>query len=195
MRLLSVGLACLLMASAVLAAEPKIPRPAGEFDITLDNGQHVLLSKYHGKVTLLAIILTGCPHCQHSSTIFQKLADDYGPKGFEVLAAAINEDAKAELPKFIYKQGVKFPVGMSTREQAYSYLQAEQGIGAPIVYMPQIVVIDRKGVIRAQHGGNDPFFEEQEKNLRFLIEGLLKEPATARTPAATKTTAATKGTK
>jgi len=46
--------------------------------------------------------------------------------------------------------------------------------------MPQVVVIDRKGTIRAQYAGDDKFFEraDQEKNFRDLIEPLLKEGQT-----------------
>ena len=43
--------------------------------------------------------------------------------------------------------------------------------------MPQVAVIDRKGLIRAQLAGDDPFFKEaeHEKNFRGLLEPLLKE--------------------
>ena len=44
-------------------------------------------------------------------------------------------------------------------------------------YVPQMVFIDRKGVIQAQHGGTDPFLgDQQEANMRGLIERLLAEP-------------------
>ena len=34
-------------------------------------------------------------------------------------------------------------------------------------YVPQMVFIDRKGVIRAQYGGTDPFLgDQQEANMR-----------------------------
>jgi hypothetical protein len=43
--------------------------------------------------------------------------------------------------------------------------------------MPQVVVIDRKGIIRTQLAGDDKFFDkaEQEKNFREVLEPLLKE--------------------
>ena len=44
--------------------------------------------------------------------------------------------------------------------------------------MPQLVFIDRKGFVRAQYGGDDEkFFDKaiQEKNIRDVIEPLLKE--------------------
>jgi len=32
-------------------------------------------------------------------------------------------------------------------------------------------------MVRAQHGGDDPFFQAEDKNTRAMIESLLKEPA------------------
>jgi hypothetical protein len=45
-----------------------------------------------------------------------------------------------------------------------------------VLNIPQIVVIDRAGMIRAMSGaaGGDPRLED-ESSLRSLIEGLLKE--------------------
>jgi hypothetical protein len=53
------------------------------------------------------------------------------------------------------------------------------------LYMPQLVFIDRQGVIQAQYPGEDKFFaEDQEKHIREKIEELLKEaPATRKKPA------------
>jgi len=45
--------------------------------------------------------------------------------------------------------------------------------------MPQLVVIDRKGVIRHQFPGGDKFFENEEKNLRDVLLPLLKAGAAA----------------
>jgi hypothetical protein len=45
------------------------------------------------------------------------------------------------------------------------------------MYVPVLVFIDRKGMIRHQYLGDDPFQQNQEKNLRDTIEALLKEPA------------------
>jgi hypothetical protein len=44
------------------------------------------------------------------------------------------------------------------------------------MYVPILVFIDRKGMIRYQYTGDDPFFQNQEKNVRETIEQLLKEP-------------------
>ncbi len=48
-----------------------------------------------------------------------------------------------------------------------------------IMYVPQLVFLDRKGVIRAQYPGGDKFYQDEEKNMRTQIESLLKETGTA----------------
>ena len=72
-----------------------------------------------------------------------------------------------------------FPVGAGTRDSAFQYLQ--HSIMAPNFYVPQMVFIDRKGVIRGQYGGNDAFLgDQQEANIRAMVDKLLAEPAGAK---------------
>ena len=48
-------------------------------------------------------------------------------------------------------------------------------------YVPQMVFIDRKGVIRGQYGGTDAFLgDQQEANMRGMVEKLLAEPGGAK---------------
>jgi hypothetical protein len=42
-----------------------------------------------------------------------------------------------------------------------------------------LILIDRKGMIRAQYSGVDKFFEQEEENLRRMLDTLLAEPASA----------------
>jgi hypothetical protein len=59
---------------------------------------------------------------------------------------------------------------------------------APL-YVPTMVFIDRKGMIRHQYLGTDPFFQNPEKSIRDTVESLVKEPAEAKkagAPAAKK---------
>ena len=168
MRLL---LSTLILTVAALTGA-QVPRPSPEFVLMLPNGQQELLSKYKGKVVVLEFVLTTCPHCQNSSRLLSKLKTELGPKGFQPLAAAINPEG--DVADFARRFAVNFPVGKTTREKAYAYLQ--HPIMATNFYVPQMVFIDRSGVIRAQHGGSDPFFaNNEEANIRGLIEKLLAE--------------------
>jgi hypothetical protein len=66
-----------------------------------------------------------------------------------------------------------YPLGYATKDQVDSYLGRNEN---EILNIPQVVVIDRAGMIRASSGskGGDPALED-ETSLRNLIEGLLKE--------------------
>jgi hypothetical protein len=69
-----------------------------------------------------------------------------------------------------------YPVGYTTSAKVDSYLGRT---GNEILSIPQVVVIDRSGMIRATSGGRrgDPKLED-ESYLRDLIDGLLKESPT-----------------
>ncbi|QOY89329.1 peroxiredoxin family protein [Paludibaculum fermentans] len=162
-----------------LFADLQVPKPAPELVITLNSGELVLLSKLKGKVVVLEFLLTTCPHCQRCSAVMQKVLNDMGgEKAFTALGAAVNPDdltqARMVIPEYIYKLGLKFPVGYTKREMAYQWLGADPNKGP--VYFPQLVFIDRKGMIRAYHPGTDTkFFEDEENNVRKVVEGLVKE--------------------
>jgi peroxiredoxin len=149
-----------------------VPRPAPEFVIRQTDGQQKLLSQYKGKVVALEFLMTTCPHCQNCSSIMNKLYKEYGPKGFQPLGVAFNDMATLLVPDYVKQLDLDFPVGVATREEVLSFLEY------PVVqrmYVPQLVFIDKKGVIRGQYGGGDAFFQNEEANMRQTIEQLLKD--------------------
>jgi hypothetical protein len=100
----------------------------------------------------------------------EKLYQQYGPKGFQPLAVAFNDFATMLVPDYVKQLGLSFPVGVSGRDEALSFLQHP---ATKLFRVPQLVFIDRKGIIRAQHEG-----EDEEAHLRAQIESLLKERTT-----------------
>ena len=164
----------LFLLGASLGICATVPRPSPDFAISLNDGSQIHPSQYQGKVVVLGFILTYCPHCQFTAQILSKLQKEYGAQGLQVVASATEDMASMAVPDFIKKFQPGFPVGFNQREFVEKYLEH------PAIYrmmMPQVVVIDRKGVIRAQFAGDDKFFERtnQEKNFRELLEPLLKE--------------------
>jgi len=140
----------------------------------MPNGQIALLSQYAGKVVVLAFISTTCPHCQRTSQVLSAIQGEYGPRGVQILAAAFNPDAAQLVPGFIAQFKPTFPVGSADRD---SVLEYEQASLAKPNYVPELIFIDRGRVIRAQHKGEDSaFFNDQEKNIREMLDTLLKEP-------------------
>ncbi|MCC6857991.1 MAG: TlpA family protein disulfide reductase [Bryobacterales bacterium] len=172
-------LALLLGFSAAGALAAQVPRPSPEFAINLPGGGQALLSQHQGKVVALAFILTTCPHCQTTTQLLSKLQREYGPRGFQVLETAFNDMAGMLVPDFIARFKPAFPLGYNNREAVMEYLQISPMFRT---YVPLIVFVDRKGVIRAQHGGEEDFFKEGavEKNMRAIIEKLLAEDAASK---------------
>ena len=156
----------------------EVPRPSGEFAIQTTDGKQILLSQYRGKVCALAFILTYCPHCQKTVGFLSTMQREYGPRGFQVLASAIEDGAAAAVPGFLQKFNPPFPVGSNRRDAVLEFLQHPM---AARLLMPQLVFIDRLGMMRAQYAGDDPFLDETkaDANLGAKIDELLKTGAPA----------------
>jgi len=190
-RFLAPALALLFVAAPALRAI-NVPRQSPEFAISLDNGQQVRLSQYKGKVVVVAFILTWCTHCQ---AIIGYLIEDqktYGPRGLQVVASAIDDDAAAKVPAFVKQFNPPFPVGFNNPLVAIDYLEHPHMLTP---HMPILAFLDRQGVIRAQYEGDDAFLAEgvREKNLRAKIEELLAQAApSAKKSVAKKSAAAPK---
>lgn len=164
-------LVCALAASAA-----EIPRRAPELAFTLPGGKQALLSSYRGKVVLVELLYTTCPHCQLSARALSRMYEELKPRGFQPLGVAFNEMASVLLPDFLKQTQPNFPIGYAQRDPVLSFLQ-HPSIRRFVV--PQFVLIDRKGMIRGQTTaeGSDDFYDE--KNMRARIEALLNEPAGA----------------
>ena len=155
------------------APPPKIPRQAPNFTIYLGTGQRLELESLRGKVVALEMLLTTCPHCQRCAATMQKLHEEFSAQGLAVVGAAVDDGARANMLSFLVKSGARFPVGVADRSEAYRFLQADTDPASGGLYFPQLVFIDRKGIIQAQFGGTDNFFLEEEKNARAQITSLL----------------------
>lgn len=186
MRTLQVSILSLLSLTSVMAAD--VPRQSPEFVLNLNGGKQDLLSHYRGKVMLVEFLFTTCPHCQHTAQTLNKLQAEFGARGFQAMGIAFNEMSSMLVPDFVRDYNVKFPVAWAQREQVMGYLQIST---MERFVVPQIVLIDRKGQIRAQSPPlGDPKLQD-EANLRVQIDALLKEAGGTASSAAAKPAAAT----
>jgi len=156
--------------SLSLWAQPAMPRKAPELTIVEASGKQTLLSSYRGKVVVLAFIFTTCPHCQAETQVLTKLNTELGPKGFQPLAVAFNDNAKMLINAFVNTFRPNFPVGSAVRQTVTDYLQLSD---ADPWVVPQIVVIDKKGMIVAQSAPKGTEDLQLEDKLRTRISGML----------------------
>jgi thiol-disulfide isomerase/thioredoxin len=153
-------------------------RKAPDFVINMPGGKTLPLSQYKDHPMVMAFILTYCPHCQLTVGILTKMQNEYGPRGLQVVASAIETGADKNLSNFLKNYAPSFPVGYNVGDSALSFMQHPAG---KIPMMPMLAFIDKQGNIRAQYEGDDPFFNEQiEANIRKEIDSLMKPLATAK---------------
>lgn len=170
--------------SVYFAQAAEIPRLAPNLDIKLAAGKQITLNEYRGKTVVLAFILTYCSHCQAVVRGLIKDQQELGPKGLQVVAAAIEDTAATAVPGFIRQFNPSFPVGYTSNAEAIRFLQHPPVMG---FYMPALVFIDKAGMIRFQCEGRDPLLNEatQEKAVRDKIIEVMG-PGTPAPPPVTK---------
>ena len=174
--ILAVAALCALLSPALGAATP---RPASDLVIHLKDGKDLRVSQFKGKPTVLAFILTTCPHCQKTVGFLSKAQGEFGARGLEIVATAIEEAAAKNLPGFLATFNPPFPVGYNTDQKII--LEFLEHPPMLLLKMPVLVFIDARGIVRAQYEGDAPFLEEdkQEQNIRREIEALLTGMAPA----------------
>jgi peroxiredoxin len=167
------AVAVFMFLGSLAGATGPVPRKSGELLITDPAGTTIELSSYKGKVVVVEFMMTNCPHCVRISQMIGKLDGDLKSRGLQTVGVAFDPDVTPQRVKAFTQQfAISFPVGYVSSEKVDGYL----GRGpAEHVRVPQIVVIDRKGVIRAQSLPNGEKNLEDEIFLRKFLDGLLKE--------------------
>jgi peroxiredoxin len=163
----------LTLFAAIALAIPPLPRKSPEFTIVQPGGKQSLLTAYRGKVVVLGFFSTSCIHCQHTAQTFSSLQQAFGAEGLQAVGIAINDGVTEPMVKeFSSKFAPNFPVGISNSGSALSFL----GISVMERWVyPQVVLIDRKGMIRAQSEIQGTAELQDIVGLRPQIEKLLKE--------------------
>jgi thiol-disulfide isomerase/thioredoxin len=180
MKMFAASAAAAVLTVSALAMGP-VPRPAPNLDFLDANGKHIMLSSYRGKVVVLQFLLTTCSHCQAFSGVLSKMQAELGPRGFQALGVAWNamEDPKVPAGQMVRDYASKyanndFPIGYDAHEPILAFLgdSVLDRLG-----FPQVVVVDKKGVIRAQSEPPGTSALQDEHYLTMFVDNLLKEGA------------------
>jgi peroxiredoxin len=162
----------LLLAGLAAASFARTPRLIADMTIPAPGGKQIDLKQYRGKVVLLALITTTCTECIQSVEIFNRLQKDFGAQGFQMVAAAVNLSAKEDAGPFAQRYKANFPLGYLDKLGTMKI--ADIG-GDQRPFVPIVMFIDRSGVVRFQYFGNDSVMKDEEKNLRAIVGGLVKQ--------------------
>jgi peroxiredoxin len=180
-----------LLCTSLFGTAAELPRKATDFAIQTGPEKYIWLSDYPGKTVVMAFILTTCPHCQFTTGLLNKIHKEYADKGVVVFESAIEPMSSLHIPDFVKNFGVTFPVGYNEQNYAGKFLGREEN---EPMFMPQVVIIDPKGMIRAQFGGDDLTFSEaiQETTLREKLDEIVNGQAAPKPPARPSAPKATK---
>lgn len=170
MRWLTVGV---LAAALALQAGAPVPRPAAELVVVEPGGKKITLESMKGKVVVVQFLLTTCPHCQAFSRSLTKMATELGPK-FQAVGVAFDVDDAKNVPTYVKSLGTNFPVGSVEKMGALKFL-AVSVTDYNRLRVPQVVVIDKKGMVRSQTELTGAGPAGNEATLRTLVANLMKE--------------------
>lgn len=161
---LAAGIAAAAVAGC--ASHPLSGKAAPEFQARSLDGGEVALAKHLGNdVVVLDFWATWCPPCRESLPVVARIAGEYKDKGVAVYAVNIAEDPEL-IKSFLEDAGLDLPVLLDP-DGALSDQYSVRSI-------PQLFVIDRKGVVREAHSG---YSRGMEASLRRAIDALLKKSA------------------
>ena len=174
-RSLVVLLFLVISAKALPTASP--PRKSPEFTIAVPAGETTLLSSYKGKVVVVEFFFIASQHCMNVAQVLNKLGRDLGSRGFQPIGIVFDPpkvptSGEKVIPSLVDYFKLAYPVGFASKAEVDTYLGRS---GNGLLAIPQMVVIDRQGIIRASTGDRTNPKLEDENSLRALIEALLKE--------------------
>jgi peroxiredoxin len=169
----------LVLGSALAVSSPTLPRLSPELSIDDLSGNATMLSSFKGKVVVLEFLFVKSQHCVRVAKVLNQLQQELGPRGLQSVGIAFDAPNATVtggeyLNTMVQSLRLTYPVGYAQRAAVDAYLGRSAN---DMLSIPQIVVIDRAGMIRAATGGQTNPSLEDVNALRTLLEPLLKESA------------------
>ena len=155
---------------------PELPAADGstdtpEMEVTMIDGKKVKLSSLRGRVCIIDMFASTCPHCQDHAPHMSKAFNQYKAQGMIILGLATDKkDDAARVKKFIVDYGVSYPVGFLTNEVLAYYADSHNHS------VPQVVMFGKNGKMMKRWIG---WSEANTKELNTLAQAALGETAPA----------------
>jgi peroxiredoxin len=167
------GLAILLALGFPAVAAAPVPRESPEITIVDQSGATMTLSSFKGQVVVIEFLLIRCAGCLRVAQTINKLHGEMAGRGFRPIGIVFDDGASEPVVRdLVQLLKLNYSVGYTTSDKVDRYL------GRAITerfQVPQVVVIDRAGVIRAQSRPSGEANLTDESYLRNLVGELLDE--------------------
>jgi peroxiredoxin len=177
------SLAILLALGFPAVAAAPVPRQAPEITILDRLGQETALSSLKGQVVVIEFFLIRCAGCLRMAQTINKLHGEMAGRGFRPIGIVFDDGVSEPVVRdLVQLLKLNYTVGFATADEVDRYLGREI---TERLQVPQVVVIDRAGVIRAQSRPTGEANLTDETYLRNLVRELLDEGAPAKSEKST----------
>jgi thiol-disulfide isomerase/thioredoxin len=140
-----------------------------DFAIPTIDGRTIRLSDYLGKVLVVDFWATWCPPCRQETPELVKIANQFGPRGVEVVGLHIDDRGRSSpetIRDFAKQFGIPYTIGLATDDMFIAYLGREEDS------IPQTLVFGRDGKVVAHFIGYDPSSPELDEAVRQALGSL-----------------------
>jgi len=138
-----MGPALLAVVSLSAAGELSGRRAPG-FSLPDMNLKQHDIADYRGKLVLLDIMQTNCPHCREFTTILEEVKAKYATR-IVILSVVIPPDTAGTVRSYVQQTKSTVPILFDCGQMSASYLKASPQ--NPVVSVPHLFIIDEKGWI------------------------------------------------
>lgn len=165
----------LMALAGALNAGPLTGQRAASFTLPDSTSRYYDLVDYRGKVVVIDIMKTDCPHCATFSRTLERVKAKYGDR-IQILSIVTLPDNATAVGNYIAKHKVTSPILFDSGQATAALLRITPR--NPSVTLPTVLILDQQGVIRGDYVYRDedasvkPMFEGD--GLFPLIDSLLK---------------------
>lgn len=162
--LAAIGIARLVPFDAT-AQEGILGKKVPDFALEAVSGRTVSMKELRGKIVVVDFWAVWCGPCQNSMPFFQRIQDEYGKYGLEVIGVHVDDrmPPAATVKEYLEERGIHYENLVSTVAVDDEFM---------IYAMPTTYIVDRDGVVAKRHVGYNPATTPDllEKDVRELLE-------------------------
>lgn len=138
-------IAAIALAALSLSAGPLAGKRVASFTLPDATGKYYDVLDYRGKVLLIDIMKTECPHCQTLSKTLERIKGRYGNR-IAIVSIVNPPDNPNTVASYIAKYKVTSPVLFDFGQATAAMLRITPQ--NPQISLPTLLVVDANGIVR-----------------------------------------------